>query len=661
MATQSIEVKDFTGGRNFITSPFNLYPTEAPVFSNISLDTTGMRTRNLRPNVQLLAARGENPIQVAPVLGEAYDLSFAESSYLEKVRFYQGNRYIIKSGTPYMLGDNDELFSTTVDNTLSATAPQEAYTPTGAIGVEHEIVQYTYYISYRSAAGFESALEEIDVVNGLIQWDANFTTQTASNQDIVVAAPPAAGDYGRIYRMGNNISFPSLVFQFDSAWVVTLSSGLVVSNAGTFSFALLDHELGGYATTWGAVYPEDLQYLTATKYGLAAAKGSQIYLSMNKPDAWSELSMLNLGSKITGIASIYKGFLIFTQSAYLYMVTGAGISSLQINLLSTDIGCTSNSAIAEVSQHALVWVYARRFYMFTGSSVRELEPNTYDFDYFIRKGFTNEATAISMYNKYYIGSDLGVTILDFNHRYKPFIDFDMPPEFRNVQSCYMREIEVKGERLPGMYKDDSSFWSLDTITYKGVNYQDLVPPTDNWGIGCYEDDIGAKPLCSVEDETSCLQIGCFGAIPNCVVTIEACMEWLEDDCIDNEGDCIAPSGGCTDGAVVGLYPEDFTQDLIPVQYLSNYYSPMFTFGNMNEQCTFSSIEVLFEGELSIFAYIDDREIVFRDNYASSEPKTARLPLPNHEARGSFLQVRLVFNGAIYGYRVNGEPLRQYSK
>lgn len=670
MATQSIEVKDFTGGRNFVTSLFNLYPTEASVFTNISLDSTGMRTRNYLPKVKLLEARLTEedvpvlgPIQVAPKIGEAYDLSFADTSYFEKVRFYQGERFIISDGVPYKLGDSNTKFSTVVLNELDATAPQTAYTPTGTIDVEYKIEQYTYFISYRSAAGFESPLEKINVVNGLIQWDTAYTTETPSEQTVVVALPPEEGDYGRIYRMGGNISYPSLVFQFDHEWTVSQTFGIVTSADGTFTFSMLDDLLGSYATTWGAVRPTDMRYLAATKYGLAASKGAQLYLSMNRPDAWSELSMLNFGSEITGIASTYRGFLVFTEGAYLYLVTGSSLASLDVNLLSTDVGCTSNSTIAEIGQHALVWIYSRRFYMFNGSSVSELEPNTYDWDYFVRLGFTKELTGISMYNKYMIGSDKGLTVVDLNHRYKPFIDYELDQKFLTTVNGYLREVIVDETKVPGAYEEDGSFWALVPYTYGDLDYVDPVQPTEGWGIGCYSSIPDLDPPDCQEDLTTCLTLGCYGGIPGCT-DAESCLSFMDDGCIlgpdIGESPCILPSGGCDEGGVIGLYPD---VGIVPVEvlYKSDYYSPMFTFGDMNAQCTFSSVEVLYEGELTVYAYIDSREIVFKSNYLADSPRTARLLLPNAEARGNFLQVRLRFNGTVYGYRVNGEPLYQYSK
>lgn len=169
-------------------------------------------------------------------------------------------------------------------------------------------------------------------------------------------------------------------------------------------------------------------------------------------------------------------------------------------------------------------------------------------------------------------------------------------------------------------------------------------------------------ICDTDDQSGdCIELGCYGGIPNCVVNqTQTCLSWTTDGCIDNTANCILSSADCLEGALIGLYPAG-TEQADPVAFLSDYRSPLFTFGDMNAQCTFSSVEVLYEGELSIYAYIDSQDIVLKDNFQSKLPRTARLLIPNEQARGNFLQVRLVFNGAVYGYRVNGEPLYQYSK
>lgn len=169
-------------------------------------------------------------------------------------------------------------------------------------------------------------------------------------------------------------------------------------------------------------------------------------------------------------------------------------------------------------------------------------------------------------------------------------------------------------------------------------------------------------ICDTDDQTAdCIQLGCYGGVSNCVVNqTQTCLGWTTDGCIDNTSGCILSSADCSEGGIIGLFPAG-TKQSSPVAFLSDYRSPLFTFGNMNAQCTFSSVEVLYEGELSIYAYIDSERVALRDNFQSDVPRTARLLMPNEQSRGNFLQVRLVFNGVIYGYRVNGEPLYQLSK
>jgi len=641
MATQSIEVKDFTGGRNFLTSPFNVYPTEAEIFTNIALDSTGMRTANYIPVQKLLPARGSNAYQVAPKEGEAYTLSHATESVTEKVRHFQGSEYIINAGIPYKLNGAGKLASTVVANTIVGHAVQTAHTAP-ADGVKIKAVNYIYYMSTYSAAGFESPLEEIGHSVGHKTWDTNFTVELASDQVITLDKLPATGDYVRIYRMGDNISQPALVCQIDSAGIITLHRGPISwdNTKKELTFALLDDLLGIFARTWGAVYPGDLRYLAATKYGLAAAKGSQLYLSMGRPDAWSELTMLNFGSTITGVASVYRGILVFTESTYLYLITGADPFNLDVNVVSTDIGCASNSSLSEIGHKALIWVYNRRFYVFSGSKVEELEANTYDFDFFARQGFSEEVTAVSGQNKYLVGDDNGLVMVDMNHRYNPFIDYNLMPQFiANHKPAYLRDVLTKGHKTIGAYHHDGSFYVLHREVYGDVEYVDKYPETDDFEIGCYTSPPTPEDWdCVTDTSKECPDpyVGLYG--PETPIEPTACFV----------------------GAVVGRY-NIHTLDIVPVMTDAEYKSPMFTFGDMNAPIIFTSVEVLFEGELDVFVYIDDVEVRTKVEFVSQRRGTARIVLPSKQAQGNFLQVKLRFNGAVYGYRVMGDPLYSASK
>lgn len=639
--TQTIEIKNFTGGENNIVDPFNIYPTEAQILKNVSVSSTGMKTKNMRLTQIIIPPRPElsDPIQVAPATGNIYDMSTSEASYYEKIRFYQGKNFILIDGEVFELGNNNTTITTQVDQTLTATAVQNTTLAVPDVALT-KVVQYSYFVSYRNSSGYESPLEEIGEVNAHVTFSANYTVETASDQ-VIEATLPAAGDYGRIYRMGHNISFPSLVFQFDEVGNISLNSVPItydaVPNPDTFTFAALDNELGEYGLTWGGVYPgEPMKYLTATKYGLAAAAGSQVYLSMNKPDAWSALASLNFGSVVTGIASVHKGFLVFTESTYLYVVSGSGLQNLRVELISTDVGCSSNSSIAEVGEHNLIWLYKSKFYTSNGISVKELEPHTFYYKFFQKYGNYKDVTGVSVNNQYLVGSDDGLVSVDLNQRYKPFIQFQLATAYTTPGfSGLLREFLHDHERVVGVYHTDGSFHRIEEITYAEVGFVDSTPPTEGWAMGCYT----TPPECE-QDDTSCLYLGGFGGYNMTV---------------------IEPS--CDDGGTLGRYPEyGDTSAGLAAMYKSEYLSPKLTFGDVASQATWSSVEVLFEGELDIFVYIDDVEVIMNEgNFVSDIKQIARVLLPKETSRGINIEVKLRFNGAVYGLRVNGEPLYQYSK
>ena len=642
--TQTIEIKDFSGGENNITEPFNIYPTEAQTLKNVSISSMGMKTKNLKLVEMIIPPRPTlaDPIQVAPQTGNIYDLTTADESYYEKVRYYQGKEFIIKAGEVYELGPSQTLVPTQVPQTLVATAGQNTTLPTPDPALT-KVYQYTYFISYRNSSGYESPLEEIGIVNAHVTFSANYSVETPSEQ-LVTTTLPATGAYGRIYRMGGNISFPSLVFQFDSLGAITLNRIQVdFTSPNEFRFSALDSQLGDFGMTWGGVYPTDtLKYLTATKYGLATAAKSQVYLSMNKPDAWSALASLKFGSNVVAIASVNRGFLVFTESTYLYLVSGSSLSNLRVDLISTDVGCSSNSSIAEVGEHALIWIYKSRFYGFSGSSVSELEPNTYYYEFFRKYGNDKDVTGVSLNKQYIVGDNEGVVVMDLTLRYKPFIQYSLPTvNTRDGYAGLLREFLHNHERVLGVYAEDGSFHRIEEVVYNEVGYVDDFPPTDGWYMGCFNTPIPLPSICDADkDLTSCLELGGFGGY--------------------NEQPDIPV---CMDGGVVGRFPEFTGTDIgLATEYKSEYISPKLTFGDIEGQCTWSSVEVHFLGELDIFVFVDDIEVVTNEqNFISSSKTTARVLFPNKQSRGENVVVKLRFNGAVYGFRVNGEPLQQLSK
>jgi len=624
--TQSIEIKDFTGGRNFVVDPFSIYPTEAEELANVCLEATSMVTKNYILDLQIIPPKilFEDPLQISPNSEFIYDMTTSLESYYEKVRFYQGEDYILINGIPTRLKDNITS-SVLVVSPLIATAPQNITLSTPDLDYT-TVEQYTYFVSYRNSAGFESPLEEINRVNAHRTFNTNYTEETASEQTIQIVVPPTSGDYGRVYRMGGNISFPSLVFQFDENFVVSLNRGPIGSSSGTFTFSLLDDKLGSFGETWGGIHPPYLKYLTATKFGLAAANGSQVYLSMNKPDAWSALNMLNFGSPITALASVYRGFLVFTESTYLYLVSGSSLSTLRIDLVSTDVGCTSNASIGEIGQHALAWIYKRNFFMFNGSSVTELEPNTYDYQFFLVEGYDKEATGLSYENQYIIATECGFVAIPLNCKYKPFIDYQLETTCEVPhEASLLREFLLNHERRLGAYKNDGSFWALTENIYGDLTFENKYPPNEGWAMGCYT----TPPTCGT-DTTTCVYIGGFSGY-----------------------NPIIPTPCENDGAMVGNYTSGQIS-IVPLFYRSIYKGPKLTFNAQTALTKFSLVEVLFEGELIVCISIDDAEVVKKEFISTSGKETARLIIPSSVSKGSWLQVKMNFLGRIYSYRVDGE-------
>lgn len=191
------------------------------------------------------------------------------------------------------------------------------------------------------------------------------------------------------------------------------------------------------------------------------------------------------------------------------------------------------------------------------------------------------------------------------------------------------------ERVLGVYHTDGSFHRIEEVVYAEVGYVDNYPPTDDWAMGCYT----TPPTCT-QDDTTCLELGGFGGYN------------MEVD---------EPT--CDDGGVLGRYPE-YGDDTVGLAafYKAEYLSPKLTFGDVAGQATWSSVEVLYEGELDIFVYIDDVEVVLNEgNFISSSKEVARVLMPKEQSRGVNIEVKLRFDGAVYGFRVNGEPLLQYSK
>ncbi len=195
---------------------------------------------------------------------------------------------------------------------------------------------YQYVLTfYNNLTGVESAASavspEVLLPNG---GGASFTGLPVSTQ-----APKK-----RLYRLGGDLSNFALVAELDNA--VT-----------TYTDRTKDTNIDGRILTSADFFPAPagLSYIEHSAGMLFGAVGSTLrFTPVGKPDAWPLSYSIAFESKITGLAEVANGLLVFTRTKT-YLITGTGPSTLARQLVDSNQGCVAPESIQKLAS-AAIWL-----------------------------------------------------------------------------------------------------------------------------------------------------------------------------------------------------------------------------------------------------------------------------------------------------------------
>jgi len=117
-----------------------------------------------------------------------------------------------------------------------------------------------------------------------------------------------------------------------------------------------------------------MHYFTEMGSRLFGANGSKLYFSaLGNPDSWYASDFFILPDRITGLAKVAGGLLIFGEQ-FTYILTGYNSSTFRLKSLSNKIGCISGSSIAYMSDKA-IWLAEFGIYSSDGYRIIPVTPN----------------------------------------------------------------------------------------------------------------------------------------------------------------------------------------------------------------------------------------------------------------------------------------------
>ena len=543
MSTQRILVHNFYGGLNSKTAPHLVNSNQATKLQDAALISGALVKQSYDIDSTLIPASTNIKYYNN---GNIIDLGTDEIYKGVKVIHFQDYDYILHEGVPKQLRS-----SNLINTIVSKVGLEQCTLSAGSEDLSNiddkYIHEYTYYVTYKNSAGFESPMHKLGEVNSSVTLTSDKSKLVQSTSKILFNH--RAGHKITVYRLGGDITNISKVFVIDENNVVTDTEGIVTMNGNEATFGILDKHI----TTVNSVPAKDnppatFEYLTASKYGMAASSGNILYLSQLRPDAWSTFSSLNLSSAITGLTYTERGILAFTAANYLYYITGTTLENLTVTIINEDIGCDSHKSLVKLRSGAIVWLHGGDIYAFNGSSATNITAGKYTI--YNLKSSGEETNAIAINNKYIVGTQTGVVTVDFDIPGNPIVehtlqDVDNPTYnlLGNIQKfTYENNTEF------GFYKEDNSFNMITLVSpeyvFEGYDIGDYTTnsttdTSDEFTFGEFGSNV-------VDTTTEFGDIGCY-TVGLCTVVADA------KKCIYKSPDFV----GTTTDATIILHAIDF--------------------------------------------------------------------------------------------------------
>ena len=387
-----MQLTKFDGGLSLRLEPHLIKQNEALVYTNIDNDTGILKPIKEKKEIDntIFAAVRTNPYAYF-FEAEGVWVFSPTSDFVDWVE-WQDRLYFTDGTNPVQVRKNGTT------KTIGIEEPPRVditFSPVGDAATH--VYQYgtTYY---STTSGAESSIKLTPEVTIASPSDAAVTIRAYTTTQNSV-------DRIRLYRIGGTTTKFTLVTTLFNPTNVT---SVTYSDSKADSF-LLDITYDGDLST--PFQTNGMRYLTeynATFYG--AIRDKLYFSRVGRPFVWRTLDFLTLPKLITGIGQTSSGLLVFTLTAT-YLVTGSNLSSgntLQLNILSADLGCTSQRSVQSYGP-SCIWVNHFGICVSNGSDIKVVTK-----DQLGTKQF--EAKISTVYdNEYYLHQVDGSTfIVDFD-------------------------------------------------------------------------------------------------------------------------------------------------------------------------------------------------------------------------------------------------------
>jgi len=330
------EVIDFTAGMNTVRAPHLLAKSEALALINVDIRRGSLRSM---PNLKdKEAVTGSHFIEF---LNTVYAYDGFRSNALLNNNLYWANG--VTSGK--VLWDGREL-------PLGIPTPKAS--PTLALvnaGVGHHSGEFLYaYTFYSSSTGAESAPSPLPLSLIVTQSDIKLSA---------LEALPIEADTYRIYRIGGYLARFTMVAAITPAEL-------------PYTDELYDTEIDGrIMSTLRSGAPlngmHDFVELNGRLFGSLDTK--LFFSALGNPDSWYSSDFFVLPQKITGIAKVPAGLLVFGVS-FTYLLAGSDPRNFRLKVVSNILGCVARESIAYINEDA-IWLGETGVCVSNGYSILE--------------------------------------------------------------------------------------------------------------------------------------------------------------------------------------------------------------------------------------------------------------------------------------------------
>ena len=439
------DIIDFSGGINTAIAPMKIAENEAVVATSCEIQNGTIFSSSVPLDLALAA-----DINTIYYTDKSKVVSSAEDRFYVE---FGGFLYWTNSA-----GTMKRYDGTTTSDIGGWTKPTTAPNAVASATVSTMVGDYLYAYTYMYASSFESPPSPFKAVSAI-----NKTGVAVSFVD----TPPATATSRVLYRLGGVV--PTFRFVADIPIATTTYTDVIAdTNIDPYELVSFDNEppISG------------LDMLIENSGTFFASKLDKLYFSrQGTPEYWYAYNYVDLPANITGIGKIGSSLIVWTSSE-MFMVNGADLNTISLTKLQFQYGCDNKRTICNL-KGMLIWVskVAGRLIVcaYDGQDVTVISDKHRQFDMLgnilnsTYDNFTNETyesfsftiiRAITYNNKYYLLTNIGIYIFDFNNGFRIYLK-----EYK-ADSIFIKDTSLIAIKSGAQYHLNASFGASENFIYK---------------------------------------------------------------------------------------------------------------------------------------------------------------------------------------------------